>query len=203
MEKIDILDMELNIIGCEERTVVHREGLVHQTFHCWLFQKEMDKRYIIFQKRHSKKDIFPSYFDVTAAGHLSSGEVPEDGIRELEEELGVTVDFERLKAIGVSFEEKYDAGLIDREFHHVYMLETENELKSFNIQKDELEGIGRVELGQFDNLINDQSKNVQMEYCCWNSENKAEIIKVNVDFQQFVPHSKEYYSSIIDAIKAM
>lgn len=48
---------------------------------------------LLMQKRSDKKDTFPSRWDVSCAGHMSGldGSI-ESAVRELEEELGLSVD---------------------------------------------------------------------------------------------------------------
>lgn len=38
MELIDVFDGNYNLIGTEERDIVHEKGLWHQTFHCWVIR---------------------------------------------------------------------------------------------------------------------------------------------------------------------
>ena len=66
-----------------------------------------------------KKD-FASLYDVTAAGHLQAEETIADGVRELEEELGLKRNIEDL-TFGAVIQDTIQIGdWIDREFTHVY-----------------------------------------------------------------------------------
>ena len=56
--------------------------------------------YLLLQRRAATKDTWPGYLDVTAAGHLASGEETVDGLREVEEELGLRIEPERLVPLG-------------------------------------------------------------------------------------------------------
>ncbi|WP_372454640.1 NUDIX hydrolase, partial [Priestia aryabhattai] len=76
-------------------------GLWHQTFHCWIYRVVNDQIEMLFQKRHPQKDTCPDLLDITSAGHLLASEQPCDGVRELEEELGLSVSFEELDKLGV------------------------------------------------------------------------------------------------------
>ncbi|WP_223260763.1 NUDIX hydrolase [Bacillus sp. LNXM65] len=90
-EKLNILNEQHEAIGVAPRSDVHAQGLWHETFHFWLLKKELDTVYLYFQLRSPAKKDFPSLFDITAAGHLLANEQPSDGVREVEEELGLTV----------------------------------------------------------------------------------------------------------------
>lgn len=56
------------------------------------------KSQMLIQKRTDDKKLFPSLWDVSAAGAVKSGESSQMGIqRELKEELGVSVDFSEIR----------------------------------------------------------------------------------------------------------
>ncbi|HEX5913915.1 MAG TPA: hypothetical protein VFY54_12365, partial [Rubrobacter sp.] len=52
----------------------HRLGLWHRCFHCWICGSDPEGSYLLLQRRAATKDTWPGYLDVTAAGHLASGE---------------------------------------------------------------------------------------------------------------------------------
>src|ERR671933_433987 len=52
------------------------------------------------------KDTWPNKLDVTVGGHLGVGESVLDGIREVEEELGLTVVADELVSLGTRKVEK-------------------------------------------------------------------------------------------------
>ena len=77
---------------------------------------------LLFQLRHKDKDTYPGLLDVSCAGHLQSGETVEDGVRELEEELGITVPFHELIPCGMVAEENIiSEHVVDREFNHIFI----------------------------------------------------------------------------------
>ncbi len=123
-EIFDYYDEQMNYIGTTSREEVHRLGLWHQTFHCWVMHKREDRIYVWFQLRQSDKDTYPGFFDITAAGHLSAGETIREGARELEEELGIRASFSDLFKLG-EYRDQLEgqvrgASFIDRELSHVF-----------------------------------------------------------------------------------
>ena len=82
------------------KSEAHRLGLWHRCFHCWICGSDPEGFYLLLQRRASTKDTWPDYLDITAAGHLSAGEETLDGLREVEEELGLQVNPERLVPLG-------------------------------------------------------------------------------------------------------
>lgn len=101
-ELLTTFDDNGNITGTAPRDEVHRLGLWHETFHCWFVSKEQDMLHIYLQLRSEHKKDYAGLLDITAAGHLLSDEVPEDGVREVQEELGICVAFEQLIPLGSS-----------------------------------------------------------------------------------------------------
>jgi len=88
--KIPIVNEQDEIIGEEERAVIHRNGLKHREIHVWLITPEQG---FIFQKRGLNQDTWPGFFDVTCGGHvdLPNETYEECARRELKEETGVEV----------------------------------------------------------------------------------------------------------------
>ncbi|TJY40772.1 NUDIX domain-containing protein [Cohnella pontilimi] len=145
-ERFDVYDKLGNPIGTATREETHAKGLWHHTVHCWLVRRGEDGRArILFQRRSASKDTNPGGYDITAAGHLSAGETPREASRELEEELGVRIPFEKLVSYGTIREEAAgEAGgkhYIDREVSHVFGAVTELEPRQFRLQEEEVSGL--------------------------------------------------------------
>lgn len=132
--------------GVATRAEIHAKGLWHETFHCWLISEINGEYYLYFQLRSADKKDYPSLFDITAAGHLLASEEPEDGIRELREELGLSLsseDLEKLAIIPCTIEQPLTT---DREFAHVFIAVQQGEIADFHLQSEEVAGIVRSKL---------------------------------------------------------
>src|SRR4051794_1911294 len=103
-ELLDVFDDNMELIRKAPRAEVHAKGLWHQTFHCWIVRAAHDGQYVLFQRRGPTKKVFPNTLDITAAGHLQSGETVEDGIREVNEELGISARYGDLIPLGIKFD---------------------------------------------------------------------------------------------------
>lgn len=80
---------------------------------------------MIIQKRSANKDSNPNKWDVSSAGHISSGDKPEEtGIREVKEELGISVELEQMKKLFISKQESItnNGTFINKSFAHVYLV---------------------------------------------------------------------------------
>ncbi len=141
-ELLDIYDGNQEHIGVKERADVHRDGDWHKVFHCWVIYRGDDGvDYVVMQKRGPDKDTFPNLLDISAAGHYQAGEDIRDGIREVQEELGITVAFEELVSLGQHIGVIHYDRLIDRQFCDVFLLVHKQDIHDYQYQKEEITGL--------------------------------------------------------------
>ncbi len=146
-ELLDILDESGRSTGeVVPKSEAHRLGLWHRCFHCWICGSDPRGSYLLLQRRAATKDTWPGYLDTTAAGHLAAGEETLDGLREIEEELGLRVQPERLVPLGTrKVEQEIPAGR-DREFHEVFLLSDATPPGDLCLQKEEVDAVFRLDL---------------------------------------------------------
>lgn len=185
IEYIDVLDENMQPIAVATRDEVHRKGYWHQTFHCSVILREADKNYIVFQRRHPSKQTFPNKLDISAAGHLLRGESVEDGVRELEEELGIRVDYQELIYLGVHKGVYATETYWDREFHHVHLLKTDLRLSDFSIQRSELIGLYQIEWQSFQSLLRGKRSSVEAIGFEYNAHGAKEEKRLNAQREDF------------------
>jgi isopentenyldiphosphate isomerase len=141
-EILDIYDDQMRHIGTKERGAVHRDGDWHKVFQCWVVYRDADGRdYLVVQRRGPDKDIYPNYLDISAAGHYQAGETIRDGIREVQEELGIQVSFDDLIPLGVRIGMARYNGLIDHEFADAFLLIHNQDITTYQYQKEEVSGL--------------------------------------------------------------
>ncbi len=89
-ELFDLVDRDDLVIGQVRRGDAHRNpALIHRSVQVMIFDSAGR---VLLQRRSQAKDLFPGYYCASASGHVASGEdYPETAIREVEEELGVTL----------------------------------------------------------------------------------------------------------------
>ncbi len=141
---MDILDESGKPTGeAAWKSEAHRRGLWHRCFHCWVYGTDASgEPYLLVQRRAVAKDTWPGYLDVTAAGHLGAGEEPlRGGLRELEEELGLRVEPERLIFLGSRRIEQEIPGGCDREFHDVFLLFDPTPPQKMRLQAEEVDAL--------------------------------------------------------------
>lgn len=173
-ERIDILDQNGNKTGISKtKKEAHAKGLWHQAVHVWMYNSKGE---ILLQKRSIKKDSWPGMWDISAAGHVSSGETPEKAaVREIREEIGVKANSADLKQILFrKSSTRPKEGYYNNEFDYVYLYRLDETPK--DLQKGEVEYVVFIPLEKLE------------------SDLKIPIIAKN-----YVPHS--YYPELIKILK--
>ena len=174
-ELVDILDEKGNFTGeTAMKSKAHLLGLFHPTVHIWCYSKT---GMVLLQQRGANKSTYPLKWDVSVAGHMGSGELPElSAQREVEEEIGVSIDAAKLQRIGFfKMEKKHNAELWDREYTHTYLYEMD-EHTSLEKQESEVEALAWISLEEFERQI---------------QENNS----------RFVPNSAERYRKVLNEIR--
>ena len=97
-EPFDLHDREGRPLGrSKARALVHRDGDWHRSVHLWVALDELGVAgegagpWLLFQRRSLTKDTWPGAIDIAVTGHLRAGEGVAEGLREAEEEIGLTV----------------------------------------------------------------------------------------------------------------
>lgn len=163
-ELLDIFDEDFKHIGVKSRADVHRDGDWHQVFQCWVIGREADGReFLILQMRGPHQDTFPNMLDISAAGHMEAGETVEDGVRELEEELGLKVEFEDLISLGKRVSTKKYKDLIDCQVSNVFLYECNQPLGDYQYQKIEIDGLVKLRIDDGLKLFSGQLEHVEVE----------------------------------------
>jgi isopentenyldiphosphate isomerase len=194
-ELLDVLDQLGRSTGeVVWKSEAHRRGLWHRCFHCWVFGGDGEP-YLLVQRRAATKDTWPGCLDVTAAGHLQSGEEPlRGGLRELEEELGLRVEAGALIPLGTRRIEQEIPGGCDREFHDVFLLFDPTPPKELRLQEGEVEAVLRVELRDAETL-DDRASAPAEEY----AEGRVSVTRVRLS--DFVPNKDDYLRQVAGAAR--
>ncbi|MFM1879163.1 MAG: hypothetical protein RLZZ241_2029 [Bacteroidota bacterium] len=175
-EKIDIWDGFGRPTGkTAMKSEAHLRGWFHPTAHVWFYTRS---GCLLLQKRSRSKDTFPSYWDVSVAGHLQTDETPLLGaIREIKEEIGLEIRPTQLQWVGRHKAIHRHETILDCEFHHVYLCELPCALSALIPQETEVDAL---QLFPIDFLQNEQiggDENIQL-----------------------VPHGTDYYRKIQEAL---
>ena len=197
VEMIKVVDKERNVLGVKSRESVHLDGDWHETFQCWFIERVKNSYYIYLQLRSASKKDFSLMYDITAAGHLLVGESEEDGVREIQEELGIQLSIGQLTFLDAIPNSIKLLNFIDNEISLVYVYEVKAPLK-FNFVDEEVEGIVRMKLDDFEQLCNSEVNEVTV-HCYEKGDFLNECITITLD--QIVPHEYNYFKRVILKIK--
>ena len=202
-ELIDIYDENMNCIGTASKAQAHREGLWHKAFRCWVIKPETQgKCKVWLQLRGKNKQLYPNLLATSAAGHLRKGEENRDGIRELEEELGLKINKDKLVKLFTSKKSYRDENMIDNEFNPTYLCETQTNLKDLTLQPSEVDGIFEFELEDLQNMFNRKIDKIYSSGLSRNPEtHQIEVKSGYFRHEDFVPHDDSYYQKVFSTIK--
>jgi len=158
------------------KSEIHSKGHCHNTVHIWFYTTEGE---ILLQQRAASKVICPLLWDVSVAGHIEAGETIIAGaIREIQEEIGLTVSESDLKKIGVfKCFQSYPNGIIDNEFHHTFIAELSVQVFDLVPQEDEVEALKLISMYDFHDLLDHSETN-----------------------GYFVASNNKYYHKVLEAI---
>lgn len=201
-EILDVFNENRELIGTAPRGEVHERGLWHQVFHCWIVCGSQGAGWkLLFQLRHPDKESFPNKLDTSCAGHLLAGETPEDGLRELEEELGLTALYGDLIYCGLHQEEyRISEHYMDREFTHVHMYRCDVPLNDYRVQHSEVSGLFRVEAEDFRTLIQGKRSSIIAKGLTYNTQLHPVHEERSVTINDFTDNTEDYYRLLFDAL---
>ena len=197
-EWIMAVDINRNKLGVKSREAIHLDGDWHETFQCWFIELVNSEYYIHLQLRSAMKKDFPSLYDITAAGHLMEGESVQDGVREIKEELGITISYHELYFLGAIHNTIRLPHFIDNEISLVYLYEIKSKIHYQFLDK-EVESVIRIKLKDFKQLIEKNVDAVDYEQYV---RDEFVLSTNRISTSNIVPHELKYYRLVITNIES-
>lgn len=115
----------------------HKKGLWHKAIVVFIVNNDNTK--VMLQQRSANKKIWPNLWDITAGGHVLSGELGyQAAIRETKEEIGIDIDKESLEFIVATISENVQSDIINRHFNEYYIVHSDIDIKDIILQEDEV-----------------------------------------------------------------
>jgi len=197
VEYIDIYDCDENHLGTKEKDQAHLDGDWHKAFHCWIIRPNGK---ILLQLRCKDKSTHPNLLDISAAGHLSAGETPEDGIREIEEELGIKISQEQLTFIGKNKSARTiptkKGDFHNREICYTYFLKDETPLTEYKLQAEEVAGVYEIDIKEAMPFFNEETDTIKIKgITLTDGKNIEETL--TVDINRFIPRNKHSWLRVL------
>src|SRR3989338_68087 len=143
MEYIDVIDSKTGEKTGEVKSKVdiHKKGYWHRTVHIWFINSKDE---ILLQFRSPQMDNYPSHWDISCAGHISSGEDADTAaLREIKEEIGLDLPVHQLKIIGETTQQGVlnNGTYFDNEFNNVYLIKEDLDVKKLQKQASEVKDL--------------------------------------------------------------
>lgn len=158
-----------------------RLGALHGASHVWIWRRSEGSIEVLLQRRAGDKATWANHLDISAAGHIDSGETPTYAARrETHEEIGLAIEEARLTLIGVHRANLQavisDQKIIENEFQFVYLLELQDDDGPIQLLDGEVGAIYWYGIQELQSLIDGESDDT------------------------IVPHGHNYFSMLIDAL---
>jgi isopentenyl-diphosphate delta-isomerase len=154
------------------KDIAHQKGLFHPTVHVWFYTPAPA---LLLQKRSFLKQTYPEFWDVSVAGHVSAGEsILEGALREVKEEIGL--DIQEIDLLPIDIRKninRFENGVIDCEFQHVFLVQLKVDVSKLEIQNNEVD---EVRLFTFEELQN----------CMQQMHPNYNIVPADMSYYQFM-----------------
>jgi isopentenyldiphosphate isomerase len=192
-ERLSIFNEQGKKIGEKDRDAVHRDGDWHETFHCWFVEEHEEDMYLYFQLRSSTKKDFPNVWDITAAGHILYDEdIFAAGLREVEEELGISFHSEDLYYTGIQKIDCVFPPFIDRERCHVYFHIVKQQLP-LN-PGEEVDDVMKMKVSALEDLL-------YKKQTCAVGVSLLSGKEIIIEYHHIYPHNIDYYEETIYKVR--
>ena len=123
MDRIILVDEKDREIGTGEKLKVHEQGKLHRAFSIFVFNSKGET---LLQKRAKGKYHSGGLWTNTCCSHPRAGERLEEAVhRRLKEEMGFDCPLKEIFTF--IYKVKFDNGLYEHEFDHVFMGEFEGD----------------------------------------------------------------------------
>lgn len=165
------------------RTEAHEKGILHGAVHIYIYRIKNSSLEILLQKRADNKDSFPSCWDTSCAGHVTSGDTFEQTvIKELQEELGIKTALDNITHAFDQVVEKinvfHSKTFTDREYNKVYTMYYDVPENSLTFQQEEISALKWMNA---DSILN-ELENKNSEYCIMPDTFKKVLIQLKTKF---------------------
>ncbi len=191
-EFIDEITATGTFVAPKSRSSIHTDGLWHQVFHC-LIVRSSEPTSVVLQRRCAEARSFPNRLDLSATGHLLSGETPLDGARELREELGITVQPDALTHIGTRLLADDSGEGKNRERIHLFFLSDDRPLTDFAPDPTEVQSLVEIKIDDLLQVLNDPEH--VAEAIEWSPEQSTNA--VTIEHQQLVSPVDGYWNVLL------
>ena len=167
-EFFDVLNEKGEFTGrIESRDKCHKQGLWHKAVVVFIIST--DNKRILLQQRSANKKLWPNLWDITAGGHVLTGEFGyQTVIRETKEEINIDIDKNDLEFIGGTISENISGDIINRHFNEFYIVHKDIDIEDIVLQEEEVQDIKWFDKEEVINKIKNNYETLTDKVGCWN-----------------------------------
>lgn len=149
------------------RDECHKKGLWHKAVVVFIISN--DNKRVLLQQRSANKKLWPNLWDITAGGHVLSGELGyQSVIRETKEEIGIDLSKNDLEFIGATTSENIKGEIINRHFNEYFIAHSDIDLKDITLQEEEVQDIKWFDKEDIIKRVNNNYEDLTDKIGCWN-----------------------------------
>jgi tetratricopeptide (TPR) repeat protein/isopentenyldiphosphate isomerase len=205
-ELLDVYEPSGALVGAEPSGDVHRQGLWHRAFHCWVTVTgtNPDEPLVLFQRRGAYKRDFPNCLDISAAGHYRAGEGIAGGLREAREEIGLVASEPEVRRIAERrIDERLYNGTINREWQDINWLPlTSLDLTRLRIGYPEVEALVLCRLDLVQALLSGEVGSILAHSLSARPGAAGNITDISVTTADFIAEARHYLIEVCDSLLA-
>lgn len=165
-EMFDILNENGEYTGkVESRAKCHKEGLYHKAVAVWIINS---KQQVLLQKRSPNKRMWPNTWDVTAGGHVLTGEFGFEAIiREIKEEIGIDIDKQCITFIGSVISTNIKGDIVNKHFNEFYIINKDIDETKLKLQEDEVSEVKWMDKDEIVERVKNNYDGITNKKGCW------------------------------------
>ena len=147
MELLEYFDENnKKVLGIEEREIIHKSNLWHREVSIWVIN---EKNEILLQRRSSNKKQGANKLSTTA-GHVDVNEdVKVAAMRELNEEVGLSVNIDELIFLDI-YKNVQEGNMC---YKYTYLVRTDKKIDEFVMQEEEVSELMYVTIPELEERI--------------------------------------------------
>lgn len=165
-ERFDVLNEKGEYTGrVESREMRHKDGLWHKAVAVFAINS---KGQVLLQKRSSNKKLWPNTWDITAGGHVLTGEFGFEAIiREIKEELGIDIDKENITFIGSSISSNVKGDIVNNHFNEFYIINKDIDETELELQEEEVSEVKWMDKAEIIERVKNNYDGITNKEGCW------------------------------------
>ena len=149
----------------EIKQLCHKKGLWHKAVAVFIINS---KKQVLLQRRSKNKKMWPDMWDISAGGHVLAGEFGFQAIiREIKEELGLSVKKEEIIFIGCSTSINKKGDILNKHFNEYYIVTKDIDEKNLSLQKEEVSEVKWINKEEIIERIKNNYDEITDKEGCW------------------------------------